>query len=133
MNTITGKVEQRNERGLRVGGQWYNMSRWPSPDSLMLEEVQPGQTVTLELDRSQFIRRIEVVEPAKPNGAPAAASEANPMRRATPEWVRAESLRIALEIYKAMQPFPSENAVQTDKILAELLPLADEIHGYLCS
>lgn len=72
---VQGVVEARNERGVRLAGQWYNYSRWA-------EEIQPhevGTHVTLDLDGSGFIRKLTASAapaptPASTPAVPAAVS-----------------------------------------------------------
>ena len=52
--TITGTVEARNERGIRVAGEWRNLSRFHP-----LELPDVGAAVTLEVDAKGFLTRIE--------------------------------------------------------------------------
>jgi len=55
--TVEGLVEQRNERGVRVRGEWYNASKFrPVP----LPEV--GQHVRISFDTKGFLVDVEVLD-----------------------------------------------------------------------
>jgi hypothetical protein len=56
---VEGIVEGRNERGIRVGGEWRNMSKFHPLDL-------PGQgaRVRLELDSKGFLRSVQVLDQA---------------------------------------------------------------------
>jgi hypothetical protein len=56
---VEGIVEGRNERGIRVGGEWRNLSKFHPLDL-------PGQgaRVRLELDGKGFIRTLQVLDAA---------------------------------------------------------------------
>jgi hypothetical protein len=54
---VEGLVEARNDRGIRVGGEWRNMSKFHP-----LELPGQGARVRLELDNKGFIRTLQVLE-----------------------------------------------------------------------
>ena len=62
--TVNGRVEARNERGIRVAGEWRNVSRY---HPLELPEV--GAHVALGLDPKGFITTLEVVATKEGSGA----------------------------------------------------------------
>jgi hypothetical protein len=55
--TISGVVEARNERGIRVDGEWRNLSKFRP-----LELPDVGAQVALGLDPKGFITTLEVVD-----------------------------------------------------------------------
>lgn len=55
--TITGHVEARNDRGIRVGGEWRNVSKFKPVDLPAI-----GAEVELGLDPKGFITTLEVLE-----------------------------------------------------------------------
>lgn len=55
--TVEGVVESRNERGIRVAGEWRNLSKFRP-----LELPETGATVRLGLDPKGFIVMIEVLD-----------------------------------------------------------------------
>ena len=54
-NQIVGAVEQVNDKGVKIGGEWRNFSKF-APD---LVPPSRGQRVTVQLDKSGFVRSIE--------------------------------------------------------------------------
>ena len=56
-DVIEGMVEARNDRGVKVGGEWRNVSRFHPVD------LPPqGARVRLQLDAKGFIRSLEVLD-----------------------------------------------------------------------
>lgn len=55
--TISGVVEARNERGIRVLGEWRNLSKFKP-----LELPDVGDQVALGMDGKGFITTIEVLD-----------------------------------------------------------------------
>jgi hypothetical protein len=55
--SIEGRVEQRNDTGIRIAGEWYNRSRFHHVD---LPDV--GSLVSLDVDDKGFIRSITPLE-----------------------------------------------------------------------
>lgn len=55
--TVEGVVDARNERGIRVAGEWRNLSKFRP-----LELPDTGATVRLGLDPKGFINTVEVLE-----------------------------------------------------------------------
>jgi hypothetical protein len=56
---VEGLVEARNERGIRVAGEWRNMSKFHP-----LDLPSQGARVRLELDNKGFIRTLQVLDQA---------------------------------------------------------------------
>ena len=57
VDVVEGTVEARNERGVTVGGEWRNVSRFHPVD------LPPqGARVRLQLDAKGFIRSLEVLD-----------------------------------------------------------------------
>jgi hypothetical protein len=59
--TLEGTVEATNERGLRLGGEWLNVSKFkpvPLP--------APGARVRAEVDAKGFLKSVDVLEAAPP-------------------------------------------------------------------
>jgi hypothetical protein len=71
----TGKVARVNERGLLFAGEstWRNVSKFAG----QVELPSAGETVTVTLDGSGFIRTIRPVAPAVSEAAPAAEPAQN--------------------------------------------------------
>lgn len=53
---VTGRVDSVNDTGIKVDGQWHNVSKFAS------DVVMPsrGDMVTLTLDRSGFVRSVQI-------------------------------------------------------------------------
>ena len=62
--TLEGPVEARNERGIKLDGEWRNVSKFHPLD---LPEV--GACVRAEIDTKGFLRSLELLE-----GTPAVSS-----------------------------------------------------------
>ena len=77
-----GRVESANERGIKVNGEWRNVSRFHP-----VELPPRGSLVRLETDSLGYIRSIEVLEPAPAtNGATRTHPENTPqLPRKQPE------------------------------------------------
>ena len=56
---IEGLVESANERGIKVGGEWRNMSKFHPVDL-----PDRGARVRLELDAKGFIKTLQVLDQA---------------------------------------------------------------------
>lgn len=56
IDQVEGLVEGRNERAIRVGGEWRNMSKFHP-----LELPGQGARVRLELDSKGFIKSLQVL------------------------------------------------------------------------
>src|SRR5919204_3155313 len=65
-DVVEGVVEARNDRGVKVGGDWRNVSKFHPVD------LPPqGVRVRLDLDSKGFSRSVEVLDHvAGPNAAP---------------------------------------------------------------
>jgi len=63
-DVVEGLVESTNERGVRVAGEWRNVSKFHPVDL-----PDRGARVRLELDNKGFIRTLEVLDQAPPAGA----------------------------------------------------------------
>jgi hypothetical protein len=59
--TLEGRVEARNERGLRLDGEWYNVSKFRPLD---LPPV--GSTVRITVDPKGFLSAVEVLSDLAP-------------------------------------------------------------------
>jgi hypothetical protein len=55
--TIEGAVEARNERGVKLDGEWHNVSKFKPID---LPEV--GARIRAEVDAKGFLKSIEVLD-----------------------------------------------------------------------
>lgn len=56
---VEGLIEARNDRGIHVGGEWRNVSRFHP-----LELPAQGARVRVEIDGKGFIRTLQVLEQA---------------------------------------------------------------------
>ena len=55
--TLEGAVEARNDRGIKLDGEWRNMSKFKP-----LELPEVGARVRAEVDDKGFLRSIDVLE-----------------------------------------------------------------------
>lgn len=72
-DVVEGLVESTNERGIRVGGEWRNVSKFHPIDL-----PGRGARVHLELDNKGFIRTLQVLD-----AAPSSTSTISPSRDRT--------------------------------------------------
>src|SRR3954469_17217982 len=74
--TITGRVEASNERGIKLNGAWLNLSKW-KPLALPMR----GALVSVDVKDGRFLDRIDVLDgqdghtAAVGHGAPSNARE----------------------------------------------------------
>ncbi len=61
---VEGVVEQINERGIRVAGEWRNVSKFHPVDL-----PERGARVAISLDNKGFIRTLQVID-AAPSSTP---------------------------------------------------------------
>jgi hypothetical protein len=106
--TIVGRVEARNERGIRVEGEWRNVSRFKP-----LELPSVGAEVELGLDPKGFINTLKVLDQAPVvANAPTAAPSASMAR---------------LEVLKAAANFLGQLSQTREEVRSEhVLTLADK-------
>jgi hypothetical protein len=64
-NEVEGLVEARNERGIRVAGEWRNMSKFHP-----LDLPDRGVRVRCELDGKRFLRSVQVLDSAPSLSSP---------------------------------------------------------------
>jgi len=62
---VEGLVEARNDRGIRVAGDWRNVSRFHPVDL-----PDRGARVRLDLDNKGFIRTLQVLDAAPSTSSP---------------------------------------------------------------
>jgi hypothetical protein len=117
LERITGVVEARNERGVKLGDTWYNLSRWATN----VDEFEVGDEVELGLDSKQFIRTLTRIRRPQRNNQPHGQSRNQSERGVSDEWVRVQALQLAIEYARA---------AQLDQItLADIYEIADELEG----
>jgi hypothetical protein len=56
--TVRGRVEQTNEKGLKVDGRWFNWSQY----SRVTTRPQEGDDVELEIARGKFINDAQILD-----------------------------------------------------------------------
>jgi hypothetical protein len=66
-NIVEGTVEAKNDRGIRINGDWFNVSNFKP---VTLPDV--GQLVRLKVQPKGFINSLEIIQPTS---APTAPSE----------------------------------------------------------
>jgi len=57
-DTITGRVEARNERGIRIGEDWFNRSQFAP-----VELPDAGAQVRVKVDSRGYIKELENLSP----------------------------------------------------------------------
>ena len=67
--SVEGTVQARNERGVRIDGQWLNLSRFRP---VGLPDI--GARIRAEVDNRGFICSLEVLEPAPQTQTPTVLS-----------------------------------------------------------
>ena len=75
-DVVEGIVANANDRGVKVGGEWHNVSRFHPvgmPDR--------GARVRLELDNKGFIRSLQILEAAANAGASTMTARDREIRR----------------------------------------------------
>lgn len=99
--TLEGAIEARNERGLKLDGEWLNVSKFrPIP----IPDVAAGTPVRVEVDGKGFLKSIELLEdelPAAPSSRDATITRLTVLKAAAhfaagrDEVKSADVLRIA--------------------------------------
>lgn len=75
-DVVEGIVESANDRGIKVGGEWRNVSRFHPVDL-----PDRGARVSLELDNKGFIRSLQILDAAPNVGASIATTRDREIRR----------------------------------------------------
>ena len=73
---VEGIVESANDRGVKVGGEWRNVSRFHPVDL-----PDRGARVRLELDNKGFIRSLQILQAAANAGASTITTRDREIRR----------------------------------------------------
>src|SRR5215212_7836764 len=63
--TITGRVEASNERGIKLNGAWLNLSKWKP-----LPLPTRGALVAVDVKEGRFLDRIDVLDGQDGHSAP---------------------------------------------------------------
>jgi len=107
---VEGLVETRNDHGIKVGGEWRNVSKFHPIDL-----PSPGARVRLDLDSKGFIRTLQMLDAAPPASSPNRDRE---IRRMC-------AIKVAASVIGQFAQTREE--VRTDHIF----PLADRILDWL--
>jgi hypothetical protein len=94
LQSITGEVTAKNDRGVKLGDTWYNLSRWAE----RIDPHEVGDRVELGLDSKGFVRTLKRLASGSRNsqsGQSRANGEGN--RGVSDEWVRVQALTLALQ------------------------------------
>jgi hypothetical protein len=118
LERISGVVSARNERGVKLGDTWYNLSRWASD----VDEFDVGDEVELGLDSKQFIRTLKRIRrPQRNTQSGQSRNQSDSQRGVSDEWVRVQALTLAIQYAQV---------AKLDQItLADLYEIADELEG----
>jgi hypothetical protein len=93
--TLSGRVEAVNDRGIKLGGDWLNVSRWRP-----LELPAVGATVTAVVDIKGFLTSVTVLEQAP----------------ATPAVVSRDATITRLAVLKAAAYFCGQRATVDENV-----------------
>jgi hypothetical protein len=74
--TVEGIVESANDRGIKVGGEWRNASKFHP-----VELPDRGTRVRCQLDGKGFIRTLEILDAAPTIGSPTSNTRDREIRR----------------------------------------------------
>jgi hypothetical protein len=131
--TVQGRVEQTNEKGLKVDGRWFNWSQYSRAST----RPQEGDDVELEVARGKFINDAHILgsggqgtlelddEDPSADGAPAPRTGAvgvrpGPTARAappaTPNADRNTEIR-RLALIKAAADYAAARALDADEVI----------------
>jgi hypothetical protein len=102
--TVEGAVEARNDRGIKLGGEWRNVSRFKP---LALPEL--GARVRADVDDKGFLKTIEVLD--EHTSATASPSRDRQIAR--------------LAVLKAAAAFCAGKALNTDVSSKDVLAIAE--------
>jgi hypothetical protein len=94
LQKVAGEVAAKNDRGVKLGDTWYNLSRWTE----RVDTHEVGDRVELGLDSKGFVRTLTRLSQGQRNsqsGQSRAYGEGN--RGVSDEWVRVQSLTLALQ------------------------------------
>ena len=75
-DVVEGIVDSANDRGVKVGGEWRNVSRFHPVDL-----PDRGARVRLELDNKGFIRSLQILEAAANAGTSTMTTRDREIRR----------------------------------------------------
>jgi hypothetical protein len=106
---VEGIVEARNDRGIKVAGEWRNQSKFHP-----LELPGQGARVRLELDGKGFIKSLQVLDQA-----PAASSS------------NRDSTITRLVCLKAAATFCASKALNTEVSTADVLKIAEAFERWV--
>jgi hypothetical protein len=113
---VEGLVESVNDRGIRVAGEWRNISKFHPVDL-----PERGARVRLDLDGKGFIRSLTLLD-----GAPSSTSSSSSASFSREREIRRQvAIKTAAQLVGAFAQTHEE--VRTDHIF----PLADRILAWL--
>jgi hypothetical protein len=113
---VEGVIESANERGIKVCGEWRNVSRFHPVDL-----PERGARVRLDLDGKGFIRSLTVLD-----GAPLSTSSSS-----SAPTTREREIRRQVAIKTAAQLLGAFAQCREEPKLDHLFPLADRILAWL--
>lgn len=103
MTMHEGRIESANERGIKINGEWLNVSKYHP-----LDLPPRGAVVRLETDSLGYIRSIEVLEPP-----PAANGTAGMSRKPTDRTIsRLAVLKAAATFAATRQDIKSSDVLR---------------------
>lgn len=122
LETITGRIEATNERGLKISGQWFNVSRYGQP--VDLTGVERGQVVTVAVRDGRWLVEIRPASSDEAATVPLTPANAGGRRSGRNEMAitRLACLRDAVAYVAATRP---------DASPAEVLELAEAFERWV--
>jgi hypothetical protein len=118
LQMVSGEITAKNERGVKLGDTWYNLSRWA--DQVDAHEV--GDRVELGIDSKGFVRTLTRLSQGQRNNQHSQSQSGSQTERGiSREWVRVQALTLAIQYAQV---------AKLDQItLLDIYELAEEIEG----
>jgi hypothetical protein len=110
--TVEGAVEAKNDRGIKLGGEWRNVSRFKP---LALPEL--GARVRADIDDKGFLKTIEVLDEGEHSVASSSPARDRQLAR--------------LAVLKAAAAFCAGKALNTDVSSKDVLAIAESWLAWL--
>jgi hypothetical protein len=118
LQMVSGEITAKNERGVKLGDTWYNLSRWAE----RVDSHEVGDRVELGLDSKGFVRTLTRLSQGQRSNQRSNNQRGNQSERGvSDEWVRVQALTLALQY--------AQVANLSEITLLDIYELADELEG----